>query len=99
MTQSNTADLAFRSSPENFIDGWKAPVLFIHGDDDRNVPFNETVYFIEKLRRRNITIEQLVFPDEVHSFLMHQHWIKAYQATFDFIDKYTSPGKMGTNAK
>lgn len=93
------ADLAFRSSPEYFIDGWKAPVLFIHGDDDRNVPFNETVYFIEKLRRRKITIEQLVFPDEVHSFLMHQHWIKAYQATFDFIDKYTWPEKMGSNAK
>jgi dipeptidyl aminopeptidase/acylaminoacyl peptidase len=93
------ADLAFRSSPEYFIDGWKAPVLFIHGDDDRNVPFNETVYFIEKLRRRNITIEQLVLPDEVHSFLMHQHWIKAYQATFDFIHKYTWPDKKGTNAK
>ena len=63
------------------------------------MPFNETVYFIEKLRRRNIAIEQLVFPDEVHSFLMHQHWIKAYQATFDFIDKYTWPEKMGSNAK
>jgi dipeptidyl aminopeptidase/acylaminoacyl peptidase len=87
------ADLAFKSSPEYFIDGWKAPVLFIHGDDDRNVPFNETVYFIEKLRRKNINIEQLVFPDEVHSFLMHRHWIKAYQATFDFIQKHTWPEK------
>jgi len=89
----DAADLAFRSSPEYFIDGWKAPVLFIHGDDDRNVPFNETVYFIEKLRRKNIQIEQLIFPDEVHSFLMHQHWIKAYQATFDFIQKHTRPEK------
>jgi len=93
------AALAFRSSPEYFIDGWKAPVLFIHGDDDRNVPFNETVYFMEKLRRRNITIEQLILPDEVHSFLMHNNWLTAYQATFDFIDKYTWPNKMGINAK
>lgn len=87
------ADLAFRSSPEYFIDGWRAPVLFIHGDDDRNVPFNETVFFIEKLRRKNIQIEQLIFPDEVHSFLMHQHWMKAYQATFDFIQKHTRSEK------
>lgn len=93
------AALALRSSPEYFVDGWKAPVLFIHGDDDRNVPFNETVFFIEKLRRKNIVIEQLVFPDEVHSFLMHQHWLKAYQATFDFIDKHTWPNKMEMNAK
>lgn len=89
----DAADLAFRSSPEYFIDGWRAPVLFIHGDDDRNVPFNETVFFIEKLRRKNIQIEQLIFPDEVHSFLMHQHWMKAYQATFDFIQKHTRPEK------
>lgn len=99
LTYPDAAALAFRSSPEYFIDGWKAPVLFIHGDDDRNVPFNETVYFMEKLRRRKIEIEQLVFPDEVHSFLMHQNWVKAYQATFDFIDKYTRPGKLEINAK
>ena len=35
--------LAFRSSPEHSVDGWKSPVLFIHGDDDRNVNFTETV--------------------------------------------------------
>lgn len=93
------AALAFKSSPENFIEGWKAPVLFIHGDDDRNVPFNETVYFMEKLRKRNIHCEQLVLPDEIHSFLMHQNWLKVYQATFDFIHKYTWPNAKETNAK
>lgn len=81
------AELAFQSSPEYYIDGWKSPVLFIHGDDDRNVNFTETVRLAELLRKRNVYFEQLIFPDEVHSFLLHQNWVKAYEATFDFIDR------------
>lgn len=81
------AKLAFQSSPEYYIDGWKSPVLFIHGDDDRNVNFTETVRLAELLRERNVPFEQLVFPDEVHSFLLHRHWIQAYEAAFEFINR------------
>ncbi len=35
--------LALASSPLAYLDRWKAPVLVIHGDDDRNVSFAETV--------------------------------------------------------
>jgi dipeptidyl aminopeptidase/acylaminoacyl peptidase len=79
--------LAYQSSPVNFISGWKSPVLFIHGDDDRNVPFSETVNIIEALRPRKVYFEQLVFPDEVHSFLLHRNWVKAYEACFDFMER------------
>ena len=79
--------LAFRSSPEHTVDGWKSPVLFIHGDDDRNVNFTETVRMASLLRKKNVYFEQLVFPDEVHNFLLHKNWVKAYEATFDFIDR------------
>jgi len=79
--------LAFRSSPEYSVDGWKSPVLFIHGDDDRNVNFTETVRMAEMLRARNVYFEQLVFPDEVHGFLLYRNWVSAYEATFDFTDR------------
>lgn len=84
---ANFAKLAFQSSPENYIDGWKSPVLFIHGDDDRNVNFTETVRLAEMLRKRNVYFEQLIFPDEVHSFLLHRNWVKAYEASFEFINR------------
>lgn len=84
------AELAFQSSPEYYIDGWKSPVLFIHGDDDRNVNFTETVRLAELLRNRNVYFEQLVFPDEVHSFLLHRNWVKAYEASFEFINRQFS---------
>ncbi|MCA9738633.1 MAG: S9 family peptidase [Gemmatimonadetes bacterium] len=78
------SDLAYRSSPMAFLDGWRSPVLVIHGDDDRNVPFSESVDLVESLRDRGIEAEQLIFPDEVHGFLLHRNWLAAYEATAGF---------------
>jgi dipeptidyl aminopeptidase/acylaminoacyl peptidase len=79
--------LAFQSSPMNFVDGWRSPVLFIHGDDDRNVAFSETVDLIEMLRKRNVVMEQLIFPDEIHGFLLQRSWLAAFKATSDFFGR------------
>jgi dipeptidyl aminopeptidase/acylaminoacyl peptidase len=38
------------SSPLSSVKTWRSPVLLIHGDDDRNVPFSETVHLVEALR-------------------------------------------------
>jgi len=81
------ARLAFESSPMASIDGWRSPVLVIHGDDDRNVAFAETVTLVEALRQRKVEVEQLVFPDEVHGFLMHTHWLEVYRAAADFFER------------
>jgi dipeptidyl aminopeptidase/acylaminoacyl peptidase len=32
-------------------------------------------------------VELLVFPDEVHDFLLQRNWLKAYQASSDFFDR------------
>ncbi|HEX4951659.1 MAG TPA: prolyl oligopeptidase family serine peptidase [Blastocatellia bacterium] len=79
--------LAFDSSPMASVDGWRAPVLVIHGDDDRNVNFNETVVLVRTLRERKVEVEQLVFPDEVHGFLLHRNWRSAFTAAADFFDR------------
>lgn len=79
--------LAHDSSPVTAVDTWKSPVLFIHGDDDRNVYFTQTVDLVARLREKNVTIEQLIFPDEIHDFLMHRSWLAGYHATADFFDR------------
>ena len=81
------AKKAFESSPEYFVKGWKNPVLMIHGDDDRNVPFSESVNMAEMLRKQGVHVEQLILPDEVHSFLLYGNWLKAYTATFEFVER------------
>lgn len=82
------AALAFQSSPMFHVKNWKEPVLLISGDDDRNVVFSESVELLEVLRKQGVEVEQLVFPDEVHSFLLHRNWIQAYEAAFEFIQKH-----------
>jgi dipeptidyl aminopeptidase/acylaminoacyl peptidase len=79
--------LAHESSPVTSVDTWKSPVLFIHGDDDRNVNFTQTVDLVARLRARGVAVEQLIFPDEVHDFLLSRDWLVAYHAASDFFDR------------
>lgn len=76
--------LAYRSSPLASIAGWRSPVLLIQGDDDRNVPFTETITLAYELRKRGVVVEELVFPDDVHDFLLWRNWVSAYRAAEDF---------------
>jgi dipeptidyl aminopeptidase/acylaminoacyl peptidase len=80
--------LAHTSSPVTAVDTWRSPVLFIHGDDDRNVIFTQTVDLVARLRAKNVEIEQLIFPDEIHDFLLHRSWLAAYHAASDFFDRH-----------
>jgi dipeptidyl aminopeptidase/acylaminoacyl peptidase len=79
--------LAFDSSPVASVATWKSPVLFMHGDDDRNVPFSQTTDLIQRLRRQNVDIEQIIFPDEIHDFLLWRTWVNGYKATAEFFDR------------
>jgi dipeptidyl aminopeptidase/acylaminoacyl peptidase len=94
--QPDLARRAFESSPLASVKNWRSPVLLIHGDDDRNVPFSESVDLAEALRRQGVAFEQLVFPDEAHDILVHARWIEAYAAAADFFDRKLQPG--GTRA-
>jgi dipeptidyl aminopeptidase/acylaminoacyl peptidase len=79
--------LAFDSSPVASAAAWKSPVLFMHGDDDRNVPFSQTTDLIQRLRQQNVDLEQIIFPDEIHDFLLWRTWVKGYKATAEFFDR------------
>lgn len=80
-------ELALKSSPNADLSKWKAPVLFVHGDDDRNVNFQQTIDLVEKLRERKIDVELLVLPDEVHGFLRYESWAKVFATSKDFFDR------------
>ena len=89
---------AFSSSPLSTVDTWKSPVLLIHGDDDRNVSFIESINLIVELRKRKVEVEQLVLPDEVHDFLRHQNWVRGYKATAEFFNRRLR-GKSATETQ
>jgi dipeptidyl aminopeptidase/acylaminoacyl peptidase len=79
--------LAYDSSPVATVGRWKSPVLLIHGDDDRNVPFQQTTDLVQRLRKQNVEFEEIIFPDEIHDFLLWKSWVRGYRATADFFDR------------
>jgi dipeptidyl aminopeptidase/acylaminoacyl peptidase len=87
------ARLAFESSPLADVKAWRSPVLLIQGDDDRNVAFANMVELVEALRKQGVEFQQLVFPDEVHDFLTHEHWLAAYHAAAEFFDTQLKGGR------
>ena len=97
--EEDVVKLAWKSSPDAHVSTWKSPVLLIHGDDDRNVPFSQTVDLVQRLRARNVPFEQLILPDEIHGFLMWRSWVRVYDATADFFDRTLKRGEQIGNGR
>ena len=81
-------DVSYQSSAIGAIDGWKSPVLLVHGDDDRNVAFQQTTGLVQLLRARNVHYELIVFPDDVHDSLLHSRWIYTFKRMDEFLKKF-----------
>jgi dipeptidyl aminopeptidase/acylaminoacyl peptidase len=79
--------VAWRSSPVADLRGWTSPVLLILGDDDRNVPFHQTVDLARRLEASGAPFEELVIPNEIHGFLRYESWLEADTATVDFLGR------------
>ena len=84
----DTTQLSYRSSAISAIDTWKSPVFLVHGDDDRNVDFAQTVGLVQLLRARNIYYELEVVPDDVHESLIHENWIGTFGRMGDFLKRF-----------
>jgi dipeptidyl aminopeptidase/acylaminoacyl peptidase len=78
---------AWLASPLADVKTWRSPVLLMQGDDDREVMFSNTVRLAAALREQGVPVEEKIFPDEVHDFLLHRDWVSAYTAALDFFDR------------
>jgi dipeptidyl aminopeptidase/acylaminoacyl peptidase len=66
---------------------WTAPVLLIHGDDDRTVRFQETIDLESRLRDRGVPVDVITIPDEVHEFLLYRSWRLVAGAISDYLER------------
>jgi dipeptidyl aminopeptidase/acylaminoacyl peptidase len=90
--RARAAEVAWASSPVAYINTWRSPVLLIHGDDDRNVRFSETVDLARRLALAGVPYEELIIPDDTHHFMRHANWIRVNQATADFFERRLKKG-------
>jgi dipeptidyl-peptidase 4 len=84
----DTANLAFTSSAVGAIDSWKSPVFLVHGDDDRNVDFAQTVGLVQLLRARDVYHELIVVPDDLHESMLHANWIDTFDRMGVFLKRF-----------
>jgi dipeptidyl aminopeptidase/acylaminoacyl peptidase len=89
--RADAAKLAWDSSPISSVKTWRSPVLLIQGDDDRNVQFSQMGELADALRKQGVQYQELVFPDEIHDFLMHKTWVAAYAAAAKFFGQELKP--------
>ena len=90
---------ALASSPLADLSHWTSPILLIHGDNDPDVAYAQTPTLADALRARNanlppkaqVDVQELIFPDELHGFLLHQDWLTAYTAAANFFERTLMP--------
>ncbi len=87
VSNRDAAKIAFEASPVAAVEKWRSPVLLVHGDDDRNVAFSQTVDLVRRLRELKVPHEVMVYPDEVHDFLLHKTWVEIFKASANFFDR------------
>jgi dipeptidyl aminopeptidase/acylaminoacyl peptidase len=63
------------------------------------VNFAQTVMLVEALRSQHVDFEQLIIHNEIHDFLMYQHWVEAYKATADFFARKLQNGRDVAQAR
>ncbi|HEX2166002.1 MAG TPA: prolyl oligopeptidase family serine peptidase [Longimicrobiales bacterium] len=84
----DTTELSYRSSAISEIENWTSPVFLVHGDDDRNVNFAQTVGLVQLLRAHDVEHELIVVPDDVHESLLHSRWIYTWNRMGDFLRRH-----------
>jgi dipeptidyl aminopeptidase/acylaminoacyl peptidase len=71
-------------------------VLLVHGDDDRNVAFQQTTGLVQLLRQRDVEFELIVFPDDTHESMLHSRWLYTLGRMDAFLKKYLKPEQRMT---
>jgi dipeptidyl aminopeptidase/acylaminoacyl peptidase len=79
--------MLWESSPVSWVDGMISPVLFIHGDDDGNVDFEETIDLIRRFQQKGKPYESLVIPDDTHHWMRYKNQLSVDEATAEFLKR------------
>ena len=66
----------------------KNPVMVLQGSNDPRVLQVESDEIVEAVKKNNVPVEYIVFPDEGHGFVKKENEIKGYGNVLAFLDKY-----------
>ena len=82
------AAMLYELSPIHKVDRVTAPTIVLHGANDTNVPVVEAEQVVESLKKRNVPVEYVLFPDEGHGFRKTPNRIRSTVAIVTWFSKY-----------
>jgi dipeptidyl aminopeptidase/acylaminoacyl peptidase len=90
MGDPNTADSVrlYNISPLFHAKNVKNPVMVLQGANDPRVLQVESDEIVEAVRKNNVPVEYVVFPDEGHGFIKKENEIKGYGEILKFLDNH-----------
>ena len=75
-------------SPIHKVDRVVAPTIVLHGANDTNVPVVEAEQVVESLRRRNVPVEYVLFPDEGHGWRKTTNRVRSTVAIVEWFERH-----------
>ena len=85
----------YRGSPINWITPGAAPILAIHGTRDQNVPFEQSVWLVERMRSMGIEAELQTLAEVGHGFKGADE-DRAFVFALDFLNRKLKPALIET---
>jgi dipeptidyl aminopeptidase/acylaminoacyl peptidase len=82
------AEMLRKLSPIHRIDRVKSPTIVLHGANDTNVPLIEAEQVVESLKRHNVPVEYVLFPDEGHGWRKTPNRIRSAVAIVRFFETH-----------
>ena len=90
MGDPNTADSLrlYNISPLFHAQNVKNPIMVLQGANDPRVLQVESDEIVEAVKKNNVPVEYVVFPDEGHGFVKKENEIKGYGDILKFLDMH-----------
>ncbi len=93
--RQHALDAHLRASPLNWINPDSAPILAIHGTRDQNVPYEQSLFLIERLKSVGVDAELETIAEGAHGFKGADEE-RAIARTLDFLNRKLKPNTLET---
>ena len=97
MGDPNTADSVrlYAISPLFHADKVRGPIMVLQGANDPRVLQIESDEIVEAVKKNNVPVKYVVFPDEGHGFVKKENEIKGYGEILVFLETYLKKPLQG----
>ena len=80
-------------SPIHKVDRVVAPTIVLHGANDTNVPVVEAEQVVGSLKKRNVPVKYVLFPDEGHGWRKTKNRVTSAVEIVDWFVKHLARGE------